>query len=126
MTRRTAKCHRNHSIPIFSRVQTFDRIPGTDTRPFETDLGQVAGFEDLGREVRLWWELEAALAIRRCPEKHPWERRVLLADTGETVILSSSYEQVCISGRETLQKHLEKEEESWEKLRELYRWQFPP
>lgn len=53
LTWRAAKCHHSRSVPIFASVQIFDRIPGPDPRPIETDLGQVASFDDLGLEVRL-------------------------------------------------------------------------
>ncbi|KAK8103111.1 hypothetical protein PG984_016257 [Apiospora sp. TS-2023a] len=102
----------------------FDRIPGPDPRPIETDLGQVASYDDLGLQVRQWRNLEATLQIRH-PESNPLELRVLLADMGKTVI-PSTREHVFVADRETALRRLEKETEDWERLRQVYWGQFPP
>ncbi|KAK7973343.1 hypothetical protein PG988_007477 [Apiospora saccharicola] len=101
LTWRAVKCHHNRSVPIFADVQRFDRIPGKDPRPIETDLGQVASYDDLGLEVRQWRNLEATLQIRR-PESNPLELR------------------------ETAPRRLEKVTGDWERVRKVYWDQFPP
>ncbi|KAK8074217.1 hypothetical protein PG994_005116 [Apiospora phragmitis] len=115
---RHAKCHHNRSVPVFSGLQAFERLPGTDLRPIAADLGQIASFDDPGRAVRLWRGLEAALGVRRSEAK-PLELRVLLADKGPNTFR--------IVDQDTAQRYLEEQETTtWDRVRGFYRPQAPP
>lgn len=60
-----SKAHHNRSVPAFPPFQTFTRIPGTDPRPIEQDLGYVTTYYPPQELVNRWRRLEKHLDIDR-------------------------------------------------------------